>query len=109
MMKRNHFFPLLTIGIITLSASTCGVQSQVATVTDTPVVEVPSTPDPDPSAPTVYFTSDISASGLVNVYEALGIAPAEGQRVAITFTAVFSDMKITECMWKAHEGQQPDE
>ena len=83
MMKRNHLFPLLTIGIITLSASTCGVQSQVATVTDTPVVEVPSTPDPDPSAPTVYFTSDISASGLVNVYEALGIAPAEGQRVAV--------------------------
>lgn len=26
-----------------------------------------------------------------------------------SFTAVFSDMKITECMWKAHEGQQPDE
>ena len=26
-----------------------------------------------------------------------------------SFTAVFSDMKITECMWKAHGGQQPDE
>ncbi len=26
-----------------------------------------------------------------------------------TFTAVFSDMKITECMWKAHDGQQPDQ
>jgi regulation of enolase protein 1 (concanavalin A-like superfamily) len=26
-----------------------------------------------------------------------------------TFTAVFSDMKITECAWKAHDGQQPDE
>ena len=25
-----------------------------------------------------------------------------------SFTAVFSDMKITECMWKAHDGQQPD-
>ncbi len=25
-----------------------------------------------------------------------------------SFTAVFSDMKITECAWKAHEGQQPD-
>ena len=25
------------------------------------------------------------------------------------FTAVFTDMKITECMWKAHDGQQPDE
>ncbi len=26
-----------------------------------------------------------------------------------SFTAIFSDMKITECTWKAHDGQQPDE
>ena len=26
-----------------------------------------------------------------------------------SFTATFTDMKITECMWKAHDGQQPDE
>ena len=26
-----------------------------------------------------------------------------------SFTALFSDMKITECAWKAHDGQQPDE
>lgn len=26
-----------------------------------------------------------------------------------SFTATFSDMKITECAWKAHDGQQPDE
>lgn len=25
-----------------------------------------------------------------------------------SFTAVFSEMKITECMWKAHDGQLPD-
>jgi len=25
-----------------------------------------------------------------------------------TFTASFSDMKITECEWQAHDGQQPD-
>ena len=25
-----------------------------------------------------------------------------------SFTATFTDMKITECMWKAHDGQQPD-
>lgn len=25
-----------------------------------------------------------------------------------SFKAVFSDMKITECAWKAHDGQQPD-
>ena len=26
-----------------------------------------------------------------------------------SFTAVFTDLKITECAWKAHDGQQPDE
>lgn len=26
-----------------------------------------------------------------------------------SFTAVFSDMIVTECMWEAHNGQQPDE
>ncbi len=25
-----------------------------------------------------------------------------------SFTAVFTNMEITECMWKAHDGQQPD-
>ena len=25
-----------------------------------------------------------------------------------SFTAVFTDMKITPCAWKAHDGQQPD-
>jgi regulation of enolase protein 1 (concanavalin A-like superfamily) len=25
-----------------------------------------------------------------------------------SFTALFSDMKVTECAWKAHDGQQPD-
>ena len=23
--------------------------------------------------------------------------------------AVFTDMKLTECQWKAHDGQKPDE
>ena len=26
-----------------------------------------------------------------------------------SFTAVFTDMKLTDCAWKAHDGQQPDE
>ena len=25
-----------------------------------------------------------------------------------SFTAIFTDMQITECVWKAHDGQQPD-
>lgn len=28
---------------------------------------------------------------------------------ASSFKAVFTDMNITECMWKAHNGQSPDE
>jgi len=27
----------------------------------------------------------------------------------VATTAVFTDMQITECTWKAHDGQQPDE
>ena len=26
-----------------------------------------------------------------------------------SFTAVFTNLQLTECMWKAHDGQQPDE
>ncbi len=26
-----------------------------------------------------------------------------------SFTALFTDMRITECAWKAHDGQQPDQ
>ena len=26
-----------------------------------------------------------------------------------SFTAVFTDMQLTECMWQAHDGQQPDD
>jgi len=26
-----------------------------------------------------------------------------------SFTAVFTDLKVTECAWKAHDGQAPDE
>ena len=44
-------------------------------------VVVLSTPDPDPSVPTVYFTADISPEGLVKVYEALGVKPSG--RVAV--------------------------
>jgi uncharacterized Fe-S center protein len=34
-------------------------------------------------APTVYLTTDISSSGLVAIYEALGRKPSEGQKVAV--------------------------
>ena len=38
------------------------------------------------------------------VTDAYACSPEES-----SFTAVFTDMKITECMWKAHDGQQPDQ
>ena len=31
----------------------------------------------------VYFTSDITPESLVKIYEALGVAPQQGQRVAV--------------------------
>ena len=42
-------------------------------------------PDPtnDGNGATVYFTKDISLESLVRIYEALGVAPVEGQRVAV--------------------------
>ena len=33
--------------------------------------------------PTVYFTKDITPESLVKIYEVLGVAPKEGQRVAV--------------------------
>ena len=45
----------------------------------------------------MYAASDVISFGIY------ACSPEES-----SFTAVFSDMKITECMWKAHDGQQPD-
>ncbi|MBR4755672.1 MAG: DUF362 domain-containing protein [Bacteroidales bacterium] len=64
-----------------MTVSTCGVHKTVAPDSDVQAVDVPSTPNPDPDAPMVYFTSDISAAGLVKVYEALGVEPSG--RVAV--------------------------
>ena len=69
--------------VILLSASTCKEQQAQTGDNNTPAIEVPTTETPDPNAPTVYFTSDISAAGLVKIYEAIGVAPSGGQRVAV--------------------------
>lgn len=76
-MKR--FF--LSLVALTLIVCACGVQKSASKASETPVVNVLSTSNPDPDAPTVYFTSDISAAGLVKVYEALGVTPTG--RVAV--------------------------
>ena len=76
-MKR-FILPVIAVALVVIA---CGVNKSVTKDKDTPVVEVLSTPNPDPDAPTVYFTSDISAAGLVKVYEALGVTPSG--RVAV--------------------------
>ena len=73
---------MLTAAVL-LSASTCSDKKKEAAKQqdETPVVVVPSTPEPDPAAPTVYFTSSITPEGLVSIYEALGVQA--GGRVAV--------------------------
>ena len=64
-----------------LAVTACRVQKAGAYELRVKGVAVASTANPDPAAPTVFFTSDISPEGLVKVYEALGVKP-EG-RVAV--------------------------
>ena len=79
-MKKYSLIPAISALLMLLSASTCtensakGQEEQAATVVST-------TENPDPDAPTVYFTADISPEGLVGIYQALG-AKATG-RVAV--------------------------
>ncbi len=81
-MKRFHLLPFLLAAALTLTASNCANTKQTPAAGETPdPVDVQTTANPDPSAPTVYFTADISAAGLVKIYEALGV-PASG-RVAV--------------------------
>lgn len=61
---------LLSFAVLALTA--CGSSTQTASRAEA-VVPVSSTDDP--KAPLVYFTSDISPQGLVNIYNALGCRP----------------------------------
>lgn len=80
-MKRTALVSFILILSLLFTASTCKKQIENPQTDKTPDVVVPSTQEPDPDSPTVYFTSDISAKGLVSIYEALGV-PASG-RVAV--------------------------
>ena len=80
-MKRTFYLSIILVLSLLFTASTCKEKTAVQDSGETSGVVVPSTQDPDPAAPTVYFTSDISAKGLVSIYEALGV-PASG-RVAV--------------------------
>ena len=79
-MKKIMLF-ILSLLVSAMTATSCRVQRTSTAESNSIGVEVPSTANPDPSAPTVYFTADISPEGLVKVYEALGVTPSG--RVAV--------------------------
>ena len=92
-MKLYRVFITILAGAMLLSASSCSVQQGKKNLEEgSSQVEVASTANPDPSAPTVYFTSSITPEGLVKVYEALGVK-ANG-RVAVKISTGESSESI---------------
>ncbi len=84
-MKIHHF--LIVVALMTAAScanSTAGEnkdQQQATTQNETTMQQQEQ--NNAMAKPVVYMTTDISPEGLVKVYEALGIAPQEGQRVAV--------------------------
>ena len=79
-MKKTILLSALLLGTLALTAAKCSDTKK----REQPEQEKPSvvsTDNPDPNAPTVFFTSSITPQSLVKIYEALGVA-AEG-RVAV--------------------------
>jgi len=71
-MKKYYLIPALTALLMLLSASTC-TENTTGGQKESTVAVVPSTESPDPNAPSVYFTANITPEGLVNIYQALGV------------------------------------
>ena len=79
-MKKTILLSALLLGTLALTAAKCSDTKK----REQPEQEKPSvvsTDNPDPNAPTVFFTSSITPQSLVKIYEALEVA-AEG-RVAV--------------------------
>ena len=72
---------LLPVVVLTLTATSCRVRKSSSNSVGNSAVTVLSTANPDPTAPTVFFTADISPEGLMKVYQALGVTPSG--RVAV--------------------------
>ncbi len=73
-MKKFYLIPALASLLMLLMASTCAKkENSTAEKEATPAAVVTTTESPDPDAPSVYFTSNISPEGLVSVYQALGV------------------------------------
>ena len=64
-MKRTGLLSIILLLSVLFTASTCKERAASQNTDQTQEVIVLSTQEPDPDAPTVYFTSDISAAGLV--------------------------------------------
>lgn len=73
-MKKFYLIPALAAILMLLSASTCTEKENSASGQEESSESVVSTTEsPDPDAPTVYFTSNITPEGLVSIYQALGV------------------------------------
>ena len=79
--QRSRFCIILIVSVVLmLLMSACGKGEKASETADIPRHE-PAEAGPDD--PMVYFTSDISPAGLEAVYEALGVTPAEGDKVGV--------------------------
>ena len=63
--KNSPLMVAAALAVLALSISTCGTPKKATTeAVATPAVEVPSTPNPDPSLPYVYFIRTSVRKGL---------------------------------------------
>lgn len=72
-MKR-HFLAIVALALMLCS---CGTKNNWQEPAQEPVAE------PESTESVVYMTTEITPEALVKIYEALGVAPEEGQRVAV--------------------------
>lgn len=77
-MKIHHFI----IAALAFGLCSCGNNTEKQDNTNNEPINEPMQEE-QTTKPVVYMTKDISPEGLVKIYEALGVKPAEGQRVAV--------------------------
>ena len=79
MMKTHH----ILIAALAISLSNCVGKTAATENKNNENMQQLEQQTVEVTKPVVYMTTDISPEGLVKVYEALGVAPHEGQRVAV--------------------------
>ena len=78
-MKIQHY---LIVAVI-LTMGSCVGKTTAKESKNNEIMQQQEQQAPETAKPVVYMTSDISPEGLVKIYEALGVTPQEGQRVAV--------------------------